>query len=164
MAGLLPVCILMASYFVMQDWVIFGQCVYYKLVKKYRTSEVECLSKKQSQSATDEQQPLLSAKCSKERSGSVSIPGIRRASSATSPCRDGLKQSLVEHDRARWNPVLENAFWLGAIIVVGILSWVGMWQTGLWVPTPLDADMDTVPEVVQTAELLGYFSATCYCV
>lgn len=164
MAGLLPVCIIMATYYVMQDWVIFGQCVYYKLLTKNETSAEERSSTSQSRTATGEHQPLLSAKRSQDQRGSVSAPVIRRAASAASVNLDGLKQILIDHDKARWNPILENAFWLGAIMMAGVVSWVGMWISGLWVPTPLDADMDTVPDVVQTAEILGYISATCYCV
>lgn len=155
-ANVIPTTVYLATYFVAQDWFLFVQCSYYKVVKR-RLIKFASNSKRspchQPQNF-DEHAPLLSA--------DIGLPGShRRASTTLSEPRDKILAILAEQEDPSWNPWIYNTFCILMLWVTGTILWYLAYRTGMWRPMPLEKDLGEI-EIVWEAETLGWISAFCY--
>ncbi|KAF7597477.1 hypothetical protein BBP40_003724 [Aspergillus hancockii] len=156
-AGLVPVIVAIAVYFVIADGVLIGQCLYYKA----QGSRLQAFHRRRSSVETpDPTTPLLG------RRFSDSVHDGRRRS-WTSQYRDGHTNGpedtlakIVEENETGLSAWAKNTSSVLAICVIGMGGWTIAWQSGVWKPAPQD---DTGGAGIAVgAQVVGYFSAVCY--
>jgi hypothetical protein len=156
-ADLVPTMIALAIYFCFADTILISQVLYYKW-KNARERKESIASV-----ASTEQEPLLSRRRSSDATG---LPGSHRRRSSTmstgSHRSDTLTKILEEDDSEDANPWLRNTVSILAVLAVGIAGWAIAWQSGVWIPAPVDDVPVSAEETAVGAKMLGYISALCY--
>ena len=154
---MIPTTIYLATYFVAQDWFLFLQCSYYRVLKRRFLDYVYSKPKRhhrQQHHTVNEHAPLLSS--------DLGLPGShRRASTSLSEPRDKILAILAEQEDPTWNPWLYNTVCILMLVVMGTTVWYLAYRTGVWKPMPLEKELGEI-EVVWEAEALGWVSACCY--
>ncbi|KAG9234089.1 putative glucan 1,3-beta-glucosidase [Amylocarpus encephaloides] len=69
---------------------------------------------------------------------------------------------LLEDDSEESKPWVKNTFSILAVIAVGVAGWAIAWQSGVWVPSPVEDAPVANAEGAIGARILGYISAVCY--
>ncbi len=183
----MPTVVAIAVYFVVADGVLIGQCCYYNWVNKgvgggeegREVGKGGAIANGNATSAADvlgEEEPLLS----RERSGSLTIPGSgrrRRTSSSSSAAVAARRRSsaqgsnvlariLEENDeqgrRSRRKVWMKNTVSIVGIVVVGAVGWAIAWGSGAWRPTPVETGNEGGDTGPVGAQILGYASAVAY--
>ncbi|CAG7935418.1 unnamed protein product [Penicillium nalgiovense] len=162
LSGLVPVIIAIAVYFCIADGVLIAQCVYYKV----RNSRPEPFHRRRSSTETpDPTTPLLGRRFSDSLASSQSR---RRSSGSLRRYHAGRRESEVEgtlakiveendYGRKAW---VKNFASVVGIFLIGMAGWTIAWQTGMWVPAPLENNNGSQEAI--GGLVLGYFSAACY--
>ncbi|KAF3024518.1 hypothetical protein E8E15_006490 [Penicillium rubens] len=162
LSRLVPVIIAIAVYFCIADGVLIAQCVYYKV----RNSRPEPFHRRRSSTETpDPTTPLLGRRFSDSLASSQSR---RRSSGSLRRYHAGRRESEVEgtlakiveendYGRKAW---VKNFASVVGIFLIGMAGWTIAWQTGMWVPAPLENNNGS--EEATGGLVLGYFSAACY--
>lgn len=149
--------IALAIYFCFADTILISQVLYYKW-KSTEVREPSVVS-----AAPTEQEPLLRRRRSSDATG---LPGSHRrrssAMSAGSQRSDTMTKILEQVDSEEANPWLKNTVSILAILAIGIAGWAIAWQSGIWVPAPVDDSPVSTEETALGAKILGYISALCY--
>ncbi|CAG8981511.1 hypothetical protein HYALB_00003083 [Hymenoscyphus albidus] len=153
-AGLVPTMIALAIYFCIADTVLITQVLYYR-AKNARERKESVVS------IETEEEPLLR----RRSSDSTGLPGSHRrrlsAVSTSSRRSNSLKDILDEGSLEEGSLFRKNFFTILAVVAVGVVGWAIAWQSGVWVPSPIE-DVPVVTESSAGAKTLGYISAMCY--
>ncbi|CAG8898304.1 unnamed protein product [Penicillium egyptiacum] len=163
LSGLVPVIVAIAAYFCIADGVLIAQCVYYKV----RNLRPEPSHRRRSSTETpDPTTPLLGRRFSdslassqSRRRSSGSLRRYHAGGRRESEVEATLAKIVEENDYGRKAWVKNFASVVG-IFLIGMTGWTIAWQTGMWVPAPLENNNGS--EQAIGGLVLGYFSAVCY--
>lgn len=147
--------IALAIYFCIADTVLITQVLYYR-TKNSRERKESIVPVVET-----EEEPLLSRRRSSDSTG---LPGShqRRLSTVSmSSRRSNILENIAEEGLEEEGLFKKNAFTILAVVAVGVAGWGVAWQSGVWVPAPVE-DVPAVTESPAGASILGYISAVCY--
>ncbi|KAK5711027.1 hypothetical protein LTR15_012673 [Elasticomyces elasticus] len=164
-AGLVPTVTALAIYFCFADFVLIGQCLFYRSANK----------KNHPSTCTDERTTLLNSTTNgatstkKTRQNSTSsIPGSltrTRTTSSSIPANNpthNLSAIPEEKSTSRTRTYAKNTLSVFLILAVGTAGWAIAYKTGAWRPQPTGRHEETDEGTPLGASILGYASAICY--
>ncbi|CAG8948984.1 hypothetical protein HYFRA_00002111 [Hymenoscyphus fraxineus] len=149
-AGLVPTMIALAIYFCIADTVLITQVLYYR-AKNARERKESVVS------IETEEEPLLR----RRSSDSTGLPGSHRrrlSAVSTSSRRSNCRKDILDEGSLEEGSLFrKNFFTILAVVAVGVVGWAIAWQSGVWVPSPIE-DVPVVTESSAGAKTLGYIS------
>lgn len=157
-ANLVPIILTIVVYFFLSDWVLLGQCAYYKL------KTARSISRRVPPSVTE------SGSHEQEHQADFRTPLLRDAT------QDTTEENPIANDRESRDPMVDvlknnepknvwayNTLAILAVCFVGTMGWVIAYKNGLWNPSPLESDPESdKPAISAVAEFSGYISALFY--
>ena len=170
-AGLVPTVIALAVYFCFADFVLIGQCLYYRQVNKEGKRESGSVGAVDPLVVQSEESPLLGngdgannkphapkRRLTDVTEDNIGLPGSHRRRSSrrtmsSTQRRDSLSRILEEPTRkSSW---LKNTVSVFLIILAGTAGWAIAYKSGAWRPTPVGREDDGDARGPLGAEILG---------
>lgn len=103
------------------------------------------------------------AVCSADVNENAALLSDRQSSS--SPISPGSYRFIENGSKRRLRDYIHNVIAILAIVLFGIITWMLLYYTGLWIPTPAPTNSSSdqaTTEIPVGAEILGYISAIFY--
>ncbi|KAK4945856.1 hypothetical protein LTR10_014947 [Elasticomyces elasticus] len=160
-AGLVPTVTALAIYFCFADFVLIGQCLFYRSANK----------KKHPSTSPDEHTTLLNPSNTTTRkprqNSTSSIPGSltrTRTTSSSHPANPTHNLSAIPEEKStsKTRTYAKNTLSVFLILAVGTAGWAIAYKTGAWRPQPTGRHEETDEGTPLGASILGYASAICY--
>lgn len=161
-AGLVPVIVAIAVYFVLADGILIAQCLYYK--RRNSRHEAILRRRRSSTDTPDPTTPLLGRHFSDGLEAGPAaaqrdaiVNGRENGSTGLEDPLAKLMEAGEEGGRSAW---VRNTSSSVAICVIGVAGWAVAWQTGMWKPAPQGQNGGV--DMAVGAQVFGYISAVCY--
>lgn len=161
-AGLVPVVVAIAVYFVLADGILIAQCLYYK----YQNLRHESIHRRRRSSTEtpDPTTPLLGRHFSDGlEAGPASAQRdalVNGRENSPTDLEDPLAKLMEEGEEGGRSAWVRNTSSTVAIGIIGLAGWAVAWQTGMWKPAPQGQNGGV--DMAAGAQVMGYVSAVCY--
>lgn len=161
-AGLVPVVVAIAVYFVLADGILIAQCLYYK----YQNPQHESIHRRRRSSTEtpDPTTPLLGRHFSDGlEAGPASAQRdalVNGRENSPTDLGDPLAKLMEEGEEGGRSAWVRNTSSTVAIGIIGLAGWAVAWQTGMW--KPASQGQNGGVDMAAGAQVMGYVSAVCY--